>query len=103
MLNVVEELAVSFSFLSAQQLGHNLRLIFRRSIVCPTCQLGIEGIRMSGRLVHSDLGKHIGDINLLEDADGSTMPKPMGKELASILVAHGPAPALDDISVGSGA
>ena len=58
---------------------------------------------MSGRLVHSDLGKHIGDFNLLEDADGSTMPKPMGKELASILVAHGPAPAFDDISVGSGA
>ena len=50
--------------------------------------------------MHGDLAERIGGFNLLKDADGSTMPEPTTEELASVLVAHSPAPALDNVRVG---
>ena len=54
---------------------------------------------MPDRVRGHNRGEDVGRVDVLEDTNGSTLPKPSGKDLRSVWVAHCAAPALDDVGV----
>ena len=84
---------MSFSFLGLEELIDDADFIFCRGVIGPSCQLGINRVGVL-ELAWGDRWEHSCNLNGLQDADGSTMPKPMREDMSEVWVVNCLTPCL---------